>query len=326
MHAVISASNRVPTVKGLCRLVFAQGILQSASEDRNHLEFKGERNRHKMTTPAATLWSSIQGILTENTWTPLQDIYAHVKGDVTFDLDDEQPEVGDAEQPAWKRNIRNVLQSRSKKSVERNQVGKGEYRLRQTSVSFETGKTYKRRTGLHAQYGGQRQGGISTPGSYPVIFLFTGESGEQYGYADGWDANGVFIFTGEGQRGNMHFVRGNLAIRDHARDGRTLHLFESLGKNKDYRYLGEFVCATCEARKRFDVDGKERSTLVFHLVPLTAAEEVQDEEPTATSPLEELRIAAVLAASAAVVADKTDAKRIVYERSKAVRRYVLARS
>jgi hypothetical protein len=42
----------------------------------------------------------------------------------------------------------------------------------------------------------------------PFIFLFTGDSGEQYGYKDHWTEDGVFLYTGEGQVGGMEFVRG----------------------------------------------------------------------------------------------------------------------
>lgn len=45
---------------------------------------------------------------------------------------------------------------------------------------FTQGHVYRRRD-LHDRYGGQRQGGISTPSQYPIILLFTGESGEQHG-------------------------------------------------------------------------------------------------------------------------------------------------
>ena len=48
---------------------------------------------------------------------------------------------------------------------------------------FVQGQVYRRRD-LHDQYGGQQQGGISTPANYPIILLFTCESGQQYGYAD----------------------------------------------------------------------------------------------------------------------------------------------
>jgi 5-methylcytosine-specific restriction enzyme A len=141
---------------------------------------------------------------------------------------------------------------------------------------FEVGEVYNRRADIHRPYGGQWQGGISTPSRWPLIFLFTGESGEQYGYEDGWDENGVFLYTGEGQVGKMEFVRGNRAIRDHALDGKDLHLFQSLSKGEGYRYLGRFTCPTWEFREGVDVNGEERQVIVFHLI-----QPELDDEPTA---------------------------------------------
>ena len=60
---------------------------------------------------------------------------------------------------------------------------------------FVQGREY-RRSDLHKQFGGQEQGGISTPSRYPLILLFTGEAGEQYGYADGWTNEGLFFYVG----------------------------------------------------------------------------------------------------------------------------------
>ena len=57
--------------------------------------------------------------------------------------------------------------------------------IMETFTMFVLGSTY-RRTDLHKSYGGQRQGGISTPSGRNFILLFTGEQGEQYGYWDGW--------------------------------------------------------------------------------------------------------------------------------------------
>ena len=101
---------------------------------------------------------------------------------------------------------------------------------------FIQGHVYRRRD-LHDQYGGQRQGGISTPSQHQLILLFTGESGEQHGYADGWSADGLFLYTGEGQQGDMAFIRGNAAIRDHIDNGKDLHLFAQVKKGY-VRYLG----------------------------------------------------------------------------------------
>ena len=93
---------------------------------------------------------------------------------------------------------------------------------------FRPGQAY-RRTDLHDQYGGQRQGGISTPKKHPLIFLITGESGSQYGYADGFRDDGTFWYTGEGQVGDMEMVRGNGAILNHKEDGKVLYVFRDLG-------------------------------------------------------------------------------------------------
>ena len=65
-------------------------------------------------------------------------------------------------------------------------------------MNFIKNKLYNRRQ-LHDQYGGNRQNGISNCKGHPIIFIFTGSSGEQYGYEDGWDSEGYFRYTGEGQ-------------------------------------------------------------------------------------------------------------------------------
>jgi 5-methylcytosine-specific restriction protein A len=95
-------------------------------------------------------------------------------------------------------------------------------------IPFEVGVMYRRQSDIHQRFGGQERGGIATPGGVPFIFLFTGESGNQYGYQDGWREEGVFSYTGEGQYGDMQFVRGNKAIREHLRGGKDLLLFETV--------------------------------------------------------------------------------------------------
>ena len=54
----------------------------------------------------------------------------------------------------------------------------------------------------------------------------------------------------------MEFVRGNRAIRDHALDGKDLHLFQSLSKGEGYRYLGRFTCPTWQFREGVVVMGR----------------------------------------------------------------------
>ena len=132
---------------------------------------------------------------------------------------------------------------------------------------FQVGRPYNRRNDIHGQYGGQRQGGISTPSKHPFIFLFTGQSGGQYGYKDGWTEEGVFLYTGEGQEGDMKFLRGNRAVRDHSKDGKDLLLFESLEKSGVVRYLGQFVCSSWDYVRGTDVHGSIRQVIVFQLIP-----------------------------------------------------------
>lgn len=193
-------------------------------------------------------------------------------------------------------------------------------------VRFEVGRVYDRRTAIHEPYGGQQQGGISTPADQPSIFLFTGHTGEQYGYKDGWDENGVFLYTGEGQVGNMEFTRGNRAIRDHAKDGKDLHLFESLGKGHGYRYLGQFACSTWEFRQGIDLSGNERRSIVFHLIEPTEEDKETLPPPLSDAPLDRLRQAALEAASQAKQRTPQEAKSFYHQRSATVRQYVLARA
>jgi 5-methylcytosine-specific restriction protein A len=128
---------------------------------------------------------------------------------------------------------------------------------------FTVGSLYRRRD-LHEKYGGQRQGGISTPARYPFIMIFTGESGSTYGYQDGWLDDRTFLYTGEGQRSDMEFVRGNRAIRDHVKDGKAIHLFEQASKGY-VRYLGQMAFVGYRVREATDVDRIQRRAIVFEL-------------------------------------------------------------
>jgi hypothetical protein len=133
---------------------------------------------------------------------------------------------------------------------------------------FLPGQIY-RRVELHEKFGGQRQGGISTPTKVPLIFLVTGESGKQHGYSDEWTDEGVFLYTGEGQHGDMRFVGGNRAIRDHLKNEKALCVFEQDKRDKRFlRYLGEMEYTQHTYRDSLDTEGKQRKTIVFHLRPV----------------------------------------------------------
>jgi len=193
---------------------------------------------------------------------------------------------------------------------------------------FVSGSVYKR-SDLHKSYGGQRQGGISTLSGRNFILLFTGEQGEQSGYRDGWSEEGMFLYTGEGQTGDMLFVRGNLAIRDHVTDGKDLYLFEYVDKGK-VRYVGQMACTGFQERRGPDVDGNDRRIIVFELAPINALDlsvDLGDEktyEEMWMQPLEELRERAI--ASSAKAKTPSERRYLARYRSSAIRVYVLKRA
>jgi hypothetical protein len=137
-------------------------------------------------------------------------------------------------------------------------------------ITFNPGQSYRRRD-LHQQFGGQRQGGISTPVRAPFVLLITGDSGKRHGYRDEWTDDGLFLYTGEGQRGDMKFSGGNRAIRDHAQNRKSLQVFEQDKKDKRFlRYLGELEYVAHSLREAPDTDGNARQAIVFQLRPVGA--------------------------------------------------------
>ncbi|WP_157843095.1 HNH endonuclease [Bacillus sp. FJAT-44742] len=197
--------------------------------------------------------------------------------------------------------------------------------IRKSEV-FIKGKRYRRRD-IHQLYKGQEQGGISTPSQYPFIFIFTGHSGKDYGYKDGWDEDQmVYYYTGEGQRGDMAFTKGNKAIRDHVLRNKTLYLFKYV-KQGIVEFVDEMICIGHEIVTGKDFDQKDRQAIVFHLErvhSITENEERVEEFPTNAASLETLRDIAKHHAS--VESDKRERKVVVRKRAAAIKLYALQRA
>ncbi|MHC1655183.1 HNH endonuclease [Stenotrophomonas maltophilia] len=139
-------------------------------------------------------------------------------------------------------------------------------------LPFEVGALYNRQKQIHGVFGGQQQGGISTPKEHPLVIAFTGEAGVSHGYHDFWDDDEVFHYFGEGQVGDMKYVAGNRAIGEHVKDGKTLVVFQMMGKGRPYRYLGRFMCQSSYVRPGTpDREGQPRSAIVFRLRSLEAS-------------------------------------------------------
>jgi argininosuccinate lyase len=129
---------------------------------------------------------------------------------------------------------------------------------------FNVGQAYDRQKDVHDRYGGNRQSGIAPCGDAPFIFLFSSPRGEEFGYQDGWISDDEYLYTGEGQSGDMEMSRGNLAIRDHQADGREIHLFEKVD-GRLYTYLGCFQYRGHELRRGPDSRGQDRCVITFRL-------------------------------------------------------------
>jgi 5-methylcytosine-specific restriction protein A len=193
------------------------------------------------------------------------------------------------------------------------------------------GKTYQRND-LLQKFGGQLQAGIWTPKEFPVVFIFSGDSGKAFGYEDRWTEEGIFQYTGGGQAGDMAFTFGNKAIRDHRINGKDLLLFEDNGKGKGVRYAGLFDCADWEIHDGIDKDKRLRKIIVYNLVKvetglLSINTSTSEKQPLAGLTLAELRAAAIDAANGVKTNAKfSGARKRWYERSEKVRMYVLARA
>jgi len=136
-------------------------------------------------------------------------------------------------------------------------------------LPFEIGALYNRRQEIHGRFGGQTQGGISTPAGSAYVFLFTGEAGAQHGYNDFWDDDGVLHYYGEGQTGDMLDRAGNRAIREHLNNNRRLLLFQMMGHGRPYRFLGEFRFRNAYHEPGvLDTRGQPRTAIVFKLEPV----------------------------------------------------------
>lgn len=193
------------------------------------------------------------------------------------------------------------------------------------------GKVYRRRD-LHEALGGQRQGGISTPSRFPVILLFTGDQGTLYGYHDGFQPDGTFFYTGEGQIGDMQFVRGNLAIRSHQAAGKALHLFKYVQRSH-VQYVGQAYYIDHHTRIAPDRDGTPRTAIIFEMSVETPERGAPDPFPTQGGDrshpfrnvsMDELRSAAYSASMKNLLPSQRKAN--VYHRSEAIKEYVLRRA
>lgn len=290
--------------------------------------------------------------MTENTQTWLSDVVAtlsNLGGEAHYDdIYQEAEKVRKDRNAPWPKSAKAIIrrtleeQSSDTKSFKGEDlfysvqgIGSGVWGLRslpKTSSTyghnFEPGELYSRRKDIHRRFGGSYQGGICPSKDHPFIFLFTGSVGEQFGYSDGWNEDGVFDYIGEGQIGDMVFNKGNKAIRDHVSDGRDLLLFQQRGKGKSYRFMGQFVCIGYEIKEIPDKDLNIRKGIVFQLKNVD--EEIEYSKVTINDQpkqdIKQLREKAYSAVRNTKEAKSRDSKRMYFERNRDIKEYVLSRA
>lgn len=198
-------------------------------------------------------------------------------------------------------------------------------------LRFVVGQVYDRQTEIHQLFGGSAYSGISPSTKSPAIFIFSGATGGQYGYEDKHSNDGVFIYTGEGQVDDMTLTKGNLAILEHVKQGKALHVFEIIGNKQGQKYIGEYTCASHEWSRGPDKFNKDRKIVRFNLVPVEVDfdSHTYAEEDDALGPaisLAEARKLALAAAESGSAGEKGSARRTVYRRNRRIAEYVLRRS
>ena len=81
---------------------------------------------------------------------------------------------------------------------------------------------------------------------------------------DGQVPGGDYLYTGEGQSGDMTMTRGNLAIKSHSSKRKELHLFDKVSSGY-YRYVGRFAYSSHDLINGPDGEGKVRQIILFRL-------------------------------------------------------------
>lgn len=133
---------------------------------------------------------------------------------------------------------------------------------------FVKGEKYKRKH-IHIKYGGGHQSGISNSSNKPFIFIFSGKSGKDHGYSDEWDEEGYFWYSGQGQKGDMAFVRGNKSILNHQIDDNKIFLFEGTNVSGYWAFVDELQLVDYKWVVTPDTEGENRNSIIFKFLSVS---------------------------------------------------------
>lgn len=106
--------------------------------------------------------------------------------------------------------------------------------------------------------------GINLVRDTVVLISSIGKAGGNFVYHDKWTEDGDYLYSGEGKTGNQTMTRGNLAIRDAARNGKKIHLFVKFSP-QEYYYQGIFELVDYTYEDDKDEEGNVRKEYKFRL-------------------------------------------------------------
>lgn len=112
--------------------------------------------------------------------------------------------------------------------------------------------------------------GINPTDDTVILISSIGKTSGNFVYHDKWTAEGDYLYSGEGKTGDQTMTKGNLAIRDAARNGKTLHLFVKFSP-QEYYYQGIFELVDYTYEDEKDEDGNIRKEYKFRLRKVTSA-------------------------------------------------------
>ena len=112
--------------------------------------------------------------------------------------------------------------------------------------------------------------GINPTDRTVVLISSIGKASGKFVYHDKWTADGDYLYSGEGKTGDQTLSKGNLAIRDAARNGKKIHLFVKFSP-QEYYYQGIFELVDYTYEDEKDEDGNIGKEYKFRLRKVISA-------------------------------------------------------
>ena len=99
--------------------------------------------------------------------------------------------------------------------------------------------------------------GINPTDNTVVLISSIGKASGNFVYHDKWTVDGDYLYSGEGKTGDQTMTKGNLAIRDAARNGKKIHLRNSLSEKEtapfSSRFPAEFLRNPLHFSKKYGI-------------------------------------------------------------------------